>query len=294
MNKKIFLTAICAVCVTFAAVAQDDDEHTYTADPATTNKRGIHLLPEYGDFALGFDATPIINTLGFGGSGNAIADGIGGRIFGKYFLDDERALRVSLYLGTSYVANKNAVRNDAEVTNNPLNALATAIDIQHITTAADIELAIGYELRRGHGRVQGFFGGEVDFGFSTGANYKYDWANPMTELNQAPTITTNWNNGSSASRTTRITEVNSGKYFSAGLNGFVGVEYFIAPQVSLGGEFKLGFKMGMKEQSETTEEYWNATSNKLDTQTSRSGRWTAQTMDIGTITRGNIFIMFHF
>jgi hypothetical protein len=64
-------------------VAQNVDEIN---NAAYVNKRGVYLLPQAGDFALGVDATPFLEYLGnlFSGSYDAPMFG-GGSIYGKYF-----------------------------------------------------------------------------------------------------------------------------------------------------------------------------------------------------------------
>jgi len=284
--KKIIISFSLCLCVGFALMAQETEE----ADPAFTSRRGVPLLPEAGDFALGIDAYPFLQYLGnfFSQYGNSAPDfqGFNETIYGKYFLQDDRALRVRLGLNFYNNAQKGVVRNDEEVINNPLNASATVIDVWNYSRA-NIDLGIGYEIRRGKGRVQGFYGGEVVLGFNSGEKGKYDWANPMTAVNPAPTSA--W--GSYSNRTT---EYKNGNTVSAGVGGFVGVEYFFAPQMSIGGELSLRLGLSFTGQSETTTESWNTSSDKLQVQTVRSGRWYAQNISAYTQTGGNIFLMFHF
>ena len=273
-------------CIGFAAMSQNTEE----ANPAYSSKRGVYLLPEAGDFALGIDAYPFLQYLGsffsrYGGSAPKF-QGFNETIYGKYFLTDDRALRARLSFDFFNNAEKGVVRNDEEVMNNPLNANATVIDVWNYSRSS-VDLGVGYEFRRGKGRVQGFYGGEVFLGFQSGEKGKYEWANPMTAVNPAPS--TSW--GSSSNRTT---EYKDGNTFSAGVGGFVGVEYFFAPQMSIGGELSLRLKLSFTGQSETTSENWNTSSDKLQVQTTRSGSWVAQRVGAYTNTGGSIFLMFHF
>ena len=303
--KKIIISLSLCLCVVFTAAAQygyvSASDESDVSDAAFTSRRGVALLPQAGDFALGIDASPMLTYVGsFLSLSSATApdfDGFKSSIYGKYFLNDDRAIRARLSLDIYNRINKSVVSNDWELANNPLNAAATVIDVRHLSSV-NVDLGVGYEFRRGHGRVQGFYGGEVTLGYNGGEKAKYDWANPMTEVNQSPNSTVNWTPGtvnSFAPTSSRTLEYNPGKAFSAGLGGFVGVEYFFAPQISLGGELGLGVKFSMAGQNETTTESWNASANNLQTQTLRSGRWTAQDLTLNTMASGGrIFLMFHF
>jgi len=292
--KKIIFSIVFGLCFAFPSIAQDWDESESTdgAD-AYSNKRGIYLLPEYGDFALGIDATPFLDYLGglLSSSGRYAPQIDQTTIYGKYFLDDNHAIRVKLNLQMRNRAEKGVTTDDYEVSKNPLNPDAKVVDIHHISNFG-VDLRLGYELRRGKGRVQGFYGGEVALGLKTGKE-KFDWANPMTEVNQAPSASFGYNK-----QAVRPTEIHPGKTFSVGLGGFVGVEYFFAPQMSLGCELSLAFMLRMTEQSETTTERWNTSINKVESRTSRDdyGDWTARNMNFSTspVSGGKIYIMFHF
>ncbi len=51
----------------------------------------------------------------------------------------------------------------------------------------------------------------------------------------------------------RVTERKNGTYFTFGLRAFIGVEYFILPKISLGGEF--GWGLGLRTGGKTTTTY---------------------------------------
>ena len=290
--KKIIFSLVLCLCAGFAAMAQDED------DPAFVNKRGVALLPQAGDFALGVDASPFLRYMGnlFTSDFNRSPrfNGVGQTFYGKYFVQDNRAIRMRLSLNLGNDASKGIVPNDYELANNPLNPFATVIDVQN-STYTDVTLGIGYEFRRGKGRAQGFWGYEVSLGYLDRKD-KIDYANPMTEINQAPS-TYDFINDFYGNPLKRMTEKNWGETLSGGLGAFVGVEYFFAPRISIGGEFWLGFQYRSEEQTETTWEYWDTSLNKVQTITERwwKNGWTAQTSGaITSASYGSIFLMFHF
>ena len=291
--KKIIFSLVVCMCIGFSAKSQD------IGDPAYINKRGVALLPHAGDFALGIDATPFLRYLGnfFTRSENDAPDfnGVEQSIYGKYFLQDNRAIRVKLSVNVLNNTEKGVVTNDEQIANNPLNPYATVIDVWNATNT-DVHLGLGYEFRRGEGRVQGFWGGEILLGYGSGKD-KFEYANPMTAVNRKPTSTYFNRNIDDSDPYRRRTETKNGNKITGGLGAFVGVEYFFAPRISIGGEFGLGFVYCSAGQSVRTWEYWDVSAGKLQTTTERRNgrRWDAET--IGVFTRasyGSIFLMLHF
>jgi len=278
--KKIIFSMFLSLCFVFTAVAQFDD--VPQTDPNVTNKRGAYLLPDQGDFALGFDATSLLNLFQGGVSFDQTT------IFGKYFLDHDRALRVKLSLGMFNEAHKDF---DDDVT-----SIATptpkVTDIERFSELS-LGLSLGYEMRRGHGRVQGFYGGELGFGISS-ASEKYEWGNKMSATyNPGP----------------RPTEEKFGTTFSVGLGGFVGAEYFIAPKLSLGVELSLGLWFSSTGESEKTTESWEDNARKTTTTKGSAGDSNFSIRSLPAFTpfkrdhedegqiivpRGMIFLTFHF
>ena len=290
MKKVIFSFSLC-LCVGFATVAQSVEED-YNA--AYANKRGVYLLPQAGDFALGIDATPLLRYVGnIFTSGNNFApqfNGVDQTIYGKYFIKDNRALRARLTFNMLNTTDKGVVPDDEAIADDP-DSDATLVDKLN-TSSTYVELGIGYEFRRGNGRVQGFCGFEAVFGFNSGEKIKYDYANPLTDLNRTPSIY-DFDNNSIVTNSIRTTEIKQGNQLSAGLGLFVGVEYFFAPQMSIGGEFGLGFRFGTIGQGQLIRENWDILEDEVFTETTKD-TWSAQSLEVFSRTSGRIFLMFHF
>lgn len=287
--KRLALLLIM-VCLGFSVVAQN-------AEPADSKvpltKRGYKILPEKGDFALGIDAVPFFEYLGnmFNKEHNnaPFVDGFNGSIAGKYFFYDDMAIRVRVNAGFSGKEYKGVIANDTEIYHDPMNVDATVIDYRTIN-GQQFGLAAGWEYRRGYRRVQGVFGAELGGGIEN-QNIKYEYGNPITEVNQHPSTTDFYDN---ITTTGRVLERKSGLEWNVFIAGFVGVEYFIAPKLSLGGEFALGFKVRNRAQGELTTEQWDG--NQVFEQTVRDYDKDSPSKVIGggTLTRGSIFLMFHF
>ncbi|MDR1667205.1 MAG: hypothetical protein LBS03_05895 [Bacteroidales bacterium] len=292
--KKIIISLALCLCAGFAAVAQEL-ETASSASGAVVTKRGTPILPQAGDFAIGVSANPFLDYLGnfFGKTTANSAPTFGWStvtVYGKYFLEDNRAIRAKLTLNYGSQKDERFVRDDNLFANDPLlGATATVKDVRKTGTQA-LNLNAGYELRRGRGRLQGFYGGEVTLGYGK-INNTYTYANPMTDLNQAPTSTTAW--GGVANPTTRTLKQKGGLTVNLGLGGFAGVEYFIAPQISLGGEVGVGLLYTTTGQTETTTEYFNTSTGQVEERSQRSGN-PGKNFTFAAKGGGDIFLLFHF
>lgn len=298
--KKIILSSILCLGLLAPVMAQE----TVNADP-TVNKRGIALLPKAGDFALGIDAVPIASLVNLFGNGSmASFDGFNNSIYGKYFLKDNQAIRVKLSLDFTQNKFKNTVADDYQLLVNPSNLSATTVDVHKVNNQY-VGLDLGYEFRRGRGRVQGFYGAQVNFAYGR-TNNVYSYGNALTETNTSPSAGNfgTDNIGTGVKQGYRVLENKTGAYFAAGVGGFVGVEYFIAPQFSIGGELGLDFIYAIKGQNEVkTEGYLNGdrqeyqyrerTDEGIDNYGNYFGKPSFST-GISTRTSGAIFLMFHF
>jgi len=294
LMKKVMLLGILCLPFMFATTAQSQD---LGENQVLTNKNGVRILPERGDFAIGVDASPILDYLGnfmstsLFGNGAPQFDNM--NIFGRYFIADDRAIRANLFVGISSATDKRVIRDDHAISQNPLNQNATAIDVRN-TSRSQFGLALGYEFRRGKSRLQGYYGGDFGFHFDSGGRTTFDWANPMTSANRTPSSNAGfWGAGWDGSR---AIEINHGNTFGIDLRGFVGVEYFFAPKMSVGAEFALGLGLSMTGQSEITTESWNNSTNSVQTESYRHGQWNARSFDFGTfpVAGGKIFLAFYF
>ncbi len=299
--KKLLLSLCLSCCVVAAVSAQEiTDERS---KGTVTTKSGQYILPVAGDFAIGIQMNPFLNYFGnmFNNTANNQAPWFGNNgvedltLYGKYFLEDNIAIRAKLHLNIGSAHYQGTVTNDELVGSNPLNSLATTIDTKK-DGFTEISLNIGYELRRGYGRLQGFYGAEVMLGYE-GGSIDYEYGNPMTALNQAPSSTMFESDPViSGPMGSRPIHTSKGTAFHMGLGAFAGVEYFIAPKLSIGGEIGLGFMFSRRGQTETEVEAYEAQSNRVITlsQRARNANEIAGQGVLSTRTNWSLFAMFHF
>lgn len=253
MKKTILMSAFALGLTT--ANAQD-----------LTSKKGEPYLPESGDWSVGIDATPMFEYLGrLGSAANAAPTwnnyGLRQSITGKYFKDASTAYRATIRLGVSNQKDRKSV-NDFVAPTAFTDALAenggTKFD-QMKKSTRNIVLGLGLEKRKGKTRLQGIYGADLFvWGGSTKENYKY--GNKLTQTDDAATgFNENLDADGPAAYTTdfgtnvvtaipgytnvdaaRVLKRKTGGNIGIGVRAFIGAEYFIAPKISIGGEFGWG------------------------------------------------------
>lgn len=265
-------------------------------DAGLTNKEGIPILPEQGEYAIGFNAVPVLNWVGnmfnntnnntYVGDNKFISNLGNNVLFGKYMLENNRAIRAHLRVGIFNLSRDNYVIDD---TANDPDMMVT--DNQTINDQT-YTLGGGYEFRRGQGRLQGIYGGDVFFMYNKNSE-SYEYGNVFGELNQAPTTTTNFNNGANSPQGERIVNFQSGGTFGLGVRPFVGVEYFFGSKMSIGGEFGWNVMFANTGDGERLSRYYDPVSAEtidIVDEFAGSRSWNLDTDNFN----GAIFLMFYF
>lgn len=285
MKKSIFAVAL-VLGATSTTIAQEEKQYT----------------PVSGDWALGIDATPFLSYFGnlIGGVDANTAPSwtyltTNQQITGKYFAADDMAYRGSLRIGFGNMSGSAMVGQDgAAVPTYP--ALPVTVEDTYKSGGMDIGLSGGIEMRKGSGRLIGFYGGELGVAFSSSSD-TYTYGNAMT-ITGATTndfgsnITTDtYGNGA------RITSSKSGMTTSFGLRGFIGAEYFVLPKMSIGGEF--GWGLGFMSMGATTTELESTDGVAVGTQTLEGTKTSAFGFDTDINnsvfgSAGSLRLTFHF
>lgn len=265
MKKKVLIVA--TVMASLASFAQTADSGS---GEELKGRKGQPILPKGGDIALGFNAVPMFDWMLVTVSRNAnnttpttqnaaqFTNNSNNQIVGKYYLDATTAVRVRLGINNIAGSITNRVQNAAVFA----DALNGTLDDQNAARLfqvedkmnfrkSNVQVAIGYEKRRGYGRLQGFYGAEIGFGrqsssanFSYGNNFSDRWAVEYTNnWNGNPTTATQNPSPGVGVRATRVLEAKYQTGMRYGARLFVGAEYFILPKISVGAEFGWGYSI---------------------------------------------------
>ncbi|MGZ3867155.1 MAG: hypothetical protein ACXVC6_11775 [Bacteroidia bacterium] len=252
--KKSVLALALAFGVT-TAFAQD-----------LTSKKGEPILPEAGDYGIAVDATPFLTyAQGIFGKTSTTAP-IGWNfltnnqtITGRYFKDEKTVFRGAIRLGFGSQTWKNNINADVAT---PATPPAKVVDTKK-TSYNGIGLSAGIEKRKGKTRLQGYYGAEIGF-YMSGSKSKYTYGNAFSSTNSYNPTSTDFSSpatgGGYNALTTgvgRTTASKAGSTLSIGARAFIGVEYFIAPKMSLGGEFGWGISFTRTGEGTTTNEDLN-------------------------------------
>jgi hypothetical protein len=242
-----FTILITLILVSVIVMAQESNNQIQS-------KNGYNVLPEAGDFALGFDAVPlldfalnavnIMNNTGQTAQHPGFVNGFNQVIFAKYFVSDKMAYRGKLGINTS----RGVIKNYG---NDPLNPSALGPENILLSVNKNVSynyvLGFGLEYRRGHNRLQGFYGAEALIGWGatkTINNYEIEYDKTADDSGYV-------NVGDS-----RLLYSSTGNSLSLGLRAFGGVEYFIFPKISIAAEFGWGFGFVTNPRGVTETEYW--------------------------------------
>ena len=287
-----FSILLVALMLTVSMFAQENDKN---GEVNMMSKRGEYILPEAGDFALGINALPMVEYFGnmFNGhAGNTTSFGTFTHrlvsttpvLFGKYYLSDKTAIRAGLLIGVYNSTDRENVMMNQQIPDPKI----TVTDIMK-ATETDLGLGADYLMYRGKGRVQGFYGGGVSFNYTKlKANYTY--GNLITTEFSAP-YWYDFAAGSTTSGGERTLSISGARSFGVILSGVVGVEYFIAPKISIGGEFRLGLYTGYDFNGYRTVERWNGTEREVETLPKDANDGNIAFKNAST---GSLFMMFHF
>ncbi|MBS1548034.1 MAG: hypothetical protein JST38_14505 [Bacteroidetes bacterium] len=250
MKKTVLFTAaLFAGSVAFAQTGE------------ITSNRGENWLSQDGDWAITFDAAPLLNYAGnlFNNGNNAgvmsmnnlissrgykyMTDGdgtglgIGGVVIGgKKLIDANTAYRGQIRLGFGSHKETNLTATI------PATDPVSYVDDVTKYNFMGIDLGVGLEKRVGSTRVVGVYGAMFDIGFGS-AKKTMEYGNALSATNPG----------------NRDTEQKMGSTMGLGLRAFAGVEWFCAPKISLGAEYTWGVTMSSKGHTSTTNESWNGT-----------------------------------
>jgi hypothetical protein len=238
--KKLVLFAVATAAAT-AVTAQTGE---------ITSNRGENWLSQDGDWGITIDAQPFLGYVGnlFNGSTNNNGPSFSWAnpmlaIQGKKLVDANTAYRGKLRIGFGSDKTTEKVNQIPQPSGNPF----PAVQVEDVTKDSynAIVLGAGLEKRVGSTRVVGVYGGEFMLGLG-GSKTTYEYGNAISADNQI---------------FQRELEVKNGSTFGLGLAGFVGVEWFAAPKLSISGEYTWGLMLNSTGFNEVSYEGWDSTAN---------------------------------
>ncbi len=244
------------------------------------NKRGIMILPQRGNYCIGINANPFFNYLG-----NMFNNSTGSNspsftfanadqtIYGKYMKSNNMAYRANFRIG---ISNINNVYNVLDLS--PGAAQNATVSDVFKRRSKNIGLGFGIEKRKGNTRMQGVYGIEGFIAFSS-AKEKYQYGNKLENLDTG---------------FRRLTEFTLSNSFSVGFRGFVGVEYFIAPNFSIGGELGYGPNFTFNSAPKQSIEQYDFATGTATTETKEVNPKTTNISLDTDNARGNIKLLFYF
>jgi hypothetical protein len=236
-----------------------------TMNAQLTSKKGENYLPQSGDWSIGVDGSSAIGY--FGNMLNNSADnGMSfdysngaNMITGKLFISDTKAYRAGVRIGMNTSTSQVASLDSAGV-------------YDEVKTSENfIGLSAGMEYRRGSTRLQGYYGGAATLAFgSAGSSTTYAKPNVLGQ----------------------VTETKSGATVGFGVRGFIGVEYFVLPKISIAGEFGWGLGFVSQGAGSVTAVSLDANGNTVSTTTDGP---TGSDFSLDTDNAGGaLMINFHF
>lgn len=286
-----------------------------------TSKKGEPILPEAGDWAIGVDANPFLEYMGnfFGKTTTNPAPSFlfpnsVQVITGKYFVDPQTAYRAGIRIGFQNQTTREMESDRASTSTTNYPQPFDMKENEWKQSGTTIGLTAGIEKRKGKTRLQGYYGGELGIllatskdKFTYGNSLDPNGANPVFvdtddsfvgagNVNANPGIQSIDGNGA------RVIERNNGTRFSFGVRGFIGVEYFILPKISLGGEFGWGIgltsigKTSTDWESSGTDSNGNLVAQPTTIEGSKQGDFIIDTDNNSGMfgTSGSLRINFHF
>jgi hypothetical protein len=289
MFRKFIFAGVLAILV-FNMSAQNNASGE---KDQVLSKKGKPVLPVSGEFGIGLNALPFIDLFGELvkiNSSNRFVNPLsfeapdGQQLFLKYFKNPGTAYRMKIGMAYHFDTESFPVEDDMS---QGLMVADKRSESYTILTAS-----IGLEKRKGLGHIQGIFGAELNLLYQHGdagsMNYKYSYANDFSSSNTSPS-TALFLDG-----TPRPLFEKTYASFGFGATGFFGLEYFIAPKISVGGEMGLRVMYLNNTALKTRTEEWNPASGTVqEIQTSIDEGGTFD-LNVNFNSNGVLFLMFYF
>ncbi len=279
----------------FAQAAASSSEST-----PITSKKGEMYLPQAGDWAISLDATPWLNYFGnlfHGPASTASTTFLNSNqtIVGKYYINDHTAYRFLVRLGVNSTSqNQYISSSDTGSSTFPV----PQVEDKRTISSHYIGVGFGIEKRKGKTRLQGYYGMEAMI-YIAGSDTTFSYGNTYNQNTDPSPGWWDWSSSTTASGLPRLTQDAPGSTFGISVLAFGGIEYFIAPKISIGGEFTWGINFQTTGQGSYNREEINSVTGADQTDTYKSGGGTTFSLDNGWNQAfgsgsASLYIIFHF
>lgn len=183
------------------------------------NKKGTPILPKKGEWGIGFDVVPILKYAGnifYDADNNSdLSINYPLSITARYLHTENTAYRFLASVGFMNTKTDTLVPKQGSTNTNEQVADET------VDSKTSTLLGFGIQKWFGKSRVRGYYGGEAGFTLKT-AKTKYDFGNELGAQNPV---------------NERTILNKQGTTFGIGMRGFLGVEVYVAPRISLSAEY---------------------------------------------------------
>lgn len=299
MKKILYSLLLISICFSGSALAQEESESSTPRPSAKrtdvlTNKKGIPVLPERGDYAISLDASSALDYLGQmlsnAGANAPVFQSAGGNttVVGKYFTSDKKAYRFSIGVNqinqrlTAEVVDDLAFSQNPNATEIPMTRDRSITRNTSIVASAALETRIG-----GQRRIQGFYGygPALSFGLQS---QRFNYGNELIQQNNFDRST-----NFAVNNTFNGEDITTSNRLSLGIGAFAyaGAEYFVAPKVSVGGFFSVNLFLNYTGSQNINTEYYDG-QNVVDQNYKTSDR--QYNSGLSTNASSGIFVNLHF
>ena len=278
---KRIVTLALSLVLAAAAIAQEAPAGDKPQRVKKQLKDYSEYLPKAGEFSVGFSLDPIATFVGnlFNGNTFNSLDNLAGEpmfcptpsivsIVGGYMLTDQLGVKVNLGFGCNVYSRNGYAQDDAALLLNPLSE-AKVVDSYKDKRSGSIAAGVEYRVGK-QSPVQGVFGGGVLYALGHEA-HSYKYGNAITELNQNPSHNTTI--FPTTVTTSSIPYMPNARILSdqatnlihrVGIYASVGVEWFVAPKISLGANVNLNLCYTVNPARKTIYEGWNMVTSQVE------------------------------
>ncbi len=273
MKRSILI--LCLATATFTVVKAQDS--------TLTSKKGEKYLPQTEDIGIETSLSPVFQYL------NDVRSGTFER---KGNITNDYTIRLKYFRALNHAARFNLrVKSDKQVFQNDLGD--DKIDRLELVDRL-LVIGGGYEIRRGHTRLQGYYGGDLNFGIgrSNRSTYTYGYGLKQSNNGRAYSV---WDANNEVSLDTisngssRVLSDEGDAIRFVELRPFIGAEYYFLPKMCIGVELAIQARFGFEGTREIETEIYNQDSEVSEV----ASNYNARLIDSESL-NGKLFLRFHF